>query len=128
MTLVIVKNKTALDLPSLLRLVLKTIYETSKITSQDEDTIMCSMIDWKNHLDFQRESGFGIIDEENQISLEYIGKLLKDNMDGRLDKRKELFIRHGIDYKKFYRLPGSWKPEDFERAKLHHSQLPKEEQ
>ena len=128
MTLILVKNKTVLDLPSLLRLVLKKIYEPSKTTNQEHELIMQGIVGWKNHLDTARETGFGVVDEENQIALEYIGKILEDDAEGKLERRKELFIKHGIDYKKFYRLPGSWLPEDFVKAQYFHKQLPKDEQ
>lgn len=129
--LIQVKKHKAYDLPTLLRKALKSIYEPETMTTMEFDLMMSSIVDWKNNLDMKRAIGEGMlsaVDEENKIALEYIGGLLKENEEGNLDKRKELYARHGIDYKKAYSLPGSWLPQDFLRARALHKSLPKEEQ
>ena len=45
------------------------------------------------------------ISEENQYRLERIGWILKQDQDGKLERRKSLFIQHNIDYLKFHKMP-----------------------
>ena len=131
MTLVQVKNHKVYDLPTLLRIALKSVFEPENMTTEQYDLMMSSIIDWKNHLNMKSEAGEGMmsaVDEENEYVLQRIGNLLKENEEGKLERRKEHYRIHKIDYKKAYRLPGSWVPQDFARAKELYESLPKGEQ
>jgi len=122
---VIIKSKEALSFPALNRLALKSIYEPQNMTMTEETQLHQSIVNWANHLEVRRDlvraKGIpdfevGSVDYEYQICLEVIGSLLKKNEDGGLEQRKESFKRHNIDYKKFHRLPESYKAEDFARG------------
>lgn len=128
MVLTKVKNYKVLNLPGLIRVVLRIIYEPEKVPSVDYDVLEYSVKQWRKHLDLRKEIGYTAIDEENEINLQCIGKLLLDNRNGVFDKRKEMFKEKGIDWRKFHRLPEAYKPVDFIKAKYEHSLLPKEEQ
>lgn len=115
--IITIKNKPVLNLPSLLRIALKSIYDTKNLTNQEEDFMQKSIVNWQKHLQLQRDIGrFGIVQKENQITLEYIGNLLYQNSMGKMEDRKVTFANHNIDYRKFYRLPEAYKPEDFVKA------------
>lgn len=118
MTLIIVKNKQALDIPSLKVYVLKYIYERETMKPDQIRLMMESVTNWKDHLEYKRSIGMSAVDEENQIILEAIGMLLYKDQNGDLDERKEQFKRHGIDYKKFHRLPGAVTNEDLIRGQM----------
>ena len=48
--------------------------------------------------------------------LQIIGAELYKDEEGQLDKRKEMFARHGISYKKFYRLPEAYDIKEFAKG------------
>lgn len=128
MTLIIVKNKNALDITSLKRYVLRSVYEPEKMSAQEMRLMQESIINWSQHLKLKREIGFSAVEEEVQIALEEMADLIKRNDNGELEKRKELFREKNIDWRKFHRLPDAYNLEDFARAEYYHSLLPKEEQ
>jgi len=129
MTVIITKYKDALPFPALNRLALKKIYEPEKMTKEEETQLMESIVNWKNHLDLKHDMGmFDTDDREDENMLGLICWNLKRDEDGELDKRKEWFKKHGIDWRKFHRLPEAYQESDFAKAKYYHSLLPKEEQ
>jgi len=128
MTLIQVKNKTVLAIPSLFREVLRSIYELESMTPMEHDTMMYSIEGWTKHLKYKREMGLNAVEEESEVSLMIIMALLKSDTEGQFDLRKAMFKEKGIDYRKFHRLPEAYTAEDFARAKHFHSLLPKEEQ
>lgn len=113
MTLLLVKNKKILDLPAVWRLALKLVYEPENMSLSEQQQMKESIVSWKQHLDLRKEFGFNAVDEENQCRLELIAKLLKDDQEDLLLKRKITFKVHNIDYKKFYRLPEAYTKQDF---------------
>ncbi len=116
MTLIQIKNKDVLALPVLFRVALKSIYDKKHLTAKEQTEMEDSIIKWQNHLELRRDIGFTAVDEEHQMALEIIGSLLYEDSEGKLDRRKELFKRHNIDYRKFHRLPEAYKPVDFQRG------------
>ena len=114
--LIQVKSKDAIAIPFLFRLVLKSIFDSDNLKPGEEAQIRDSVVNWKNHLDLKKDIGMDAIDEENLFGLQIIATLLKGEEEGKFEKRKETFKRHKIDYKKFYRLPESYKMADFYRG------------
>lgn len=122
MTLIKIRNHKVYDIQTLFRIVLKKIYEPEKMTSMEFDMMMSSINDWTNHIRLMGENKNGMlsaIQNEQKIMLEYIGNLLYEDEEGRYDNRKQMFAEKKIDYKKFHRLPESYKPEDFHEANRH---------
>lgn len=113
MTLIKVKERTVLDIPSLFRAVLKSIYELEKMTVQEHDQMIESIESWTNHIKYRREMGFNAIDEENAFALGMIGTLYKQDQEGKFNNRKIMFKEKNIDYRKYHRLPEAYRPVDF---------------
>ena len=127
MTLIQVKKREVLDMPSLFRRALKYIYDRDSLTVAEVDQMMTSVNGWVDHIKLKLESTGDLakyvdsevkielnpIDEENQFSLEIIGTLLEQDSKGEFDKRKVMFKEKGICYKKFHRLPESFTALDF---------------
>lgn len=122
MTLIIAKNKTVLDFPSMLRIALRYIYEPHNVSAVEVRQMQESIISWQNHINMRKEISLDTLKGEvadqdgDEICLEYIAGILYDNDIGKLEKRKEFFRMHNIDWRKFYRLPEAYKQEDFYRA------------
>ncbi len=128
MTLIQVKNRTVLNIPSLFREALRSIYALESMTPMEHDTMMYSIEGWQKHLNYKREMGLSAVETESEVSLMIIMALIKSDTEGKFDVRKAMFKEKGIDYMKFHRLPEAYTAEDFAKARYYHSQLPKEEQ
>jgi len=94
-----VHNRKVADLPYLLRLVLKHIYEPENMSLAEEELMQKSFINWNNRM-IKRES--------DQEILERLAWMLKQNEEGKFDARKAMFKEHNINYKKFHRLAEAW--------------------
>ena len=99
MTLFKVRNRKVADLPYLLRLVLRFIYEPEKMSLYETELMERSVVSWSNRL---------IKREGEQSIIERIGWMLKKNQEGYFDKRKAMFREHNINWQKFHRLPEAW--------------------
>lgn len=100
MTLIKMNWNDLIGLKRLSLLVLKSIYEPKKMSNKDEDEMMRGIMCWQQN-DFKSES--------QEIMLEKLAKILKKNAEGKLERRKELFSKKGISYKRFHRLnPHVW--------------------
>ena len=123
MTLIIMNNEDVLEIPQLLRLALKSIYEKKRFTFNEERQLHKSIIHWADTFKLKKELSpigeLNAVDDEGQMGLEIIAGLIQQDANGEFEARKELFRRHNIDYKKFHRLPESYRPEDFKRAQRH---------
>ena len=118
MTLIQIKNYKALDMPSLVRSVLKFIYERPKMKA-DEVTLMLDSIKiWTKHFNYKLQIGFSEIDEENQFVLHKLLTWLDMDSRGKFESRKELIRKHKIDYRKLaqHRLPEAYTKDDFVKA------------
>ena len=98
MGLIIIKNKEVLSLPFLRAAILKFVFDEEHMTLAEIEQMKNSMVHWYEHLEFCKETGKEHEDLEHRLKL--FGAFLKDNENGNLNERKELFKRHGIDYKK----------------------------
>ena len=118
MTLIKVKNYQALDMPSLVRAVLRFIYERPKMKAVEIDTMLESIHTWKKHLDYKLQIGFSEVDKENQIVLKQLLDWLDMDSRGEFESKKELVRRHHLDYRKLpaHRLPEAYTKKDFEVA------------
>lgn len=96
MTLINVKTEIALALPVLMRLVLKFIYEPRSVSRDERRVMEDSVIKWAAKAEKT---------EDEQVVIERIGWYLKKNEEGRFDKRIADFKQHGIDWRKYHRLP-----------------------
>jgi len=93
---IIVKNKIVATLPALNYLALRYIYEKNRMSKEDIAMMMQSVIDWNKKVDAT---------EDERIILGYICTLLDKEEKGKFNERKENFKRHGINWRKFHRLP-----------------------
>ena len=96
MTLILVKNKKAADLPSLTRLAIRYVYDKKRMRAVEVALMRDSIISWSQKVD---------ISEEEQILLEKIATFLKKDELGQFDRRKELFKKKGINWGKFHKVP-----------------------
>ena len=123
MTLIIMNNEDLLDIPSLLRLALKKIYDKKHFTFNEDRQLQKTIIAWSDYLCNKKGTNVtGLLsatDEESQMGLEIIGGLLQQDENGEFNGRKELFRRHNIDYRKFHRLPEAYKAKDFQEGQYH---------
>jgi len=94
--IVIVKNKGVASLPLLYRLIFRFIYERHTMRLEDIHLMMDSMVSWSKKAD---------ITEEEQYTIEKFATLLKQEEEGKFERRKMLFKERNIDWKKFHRLP-----------------------
>lgn len=133
MTLVVVKSKKVLSISHLWLAVLKFVYDQANMSALEVREMQESIINWANAIEFEKEKlaqiqaadirlfGRKITSEhkysEEEYQLELMAKLLKENESGELDGRKATFKEHGIDYKKFHRVPGAVTQEDMEKGK-----------
>ncbi len=116
MTLIQVKNRTVLAIPSLFREVLRSIYALESMTPMEHDTMMYSIEGWTKHLKYKKEMGLSAVDEETKVSLMIMMSLIKLDQEGKLDQRKAMFKEKGIDYRKFHRLSEAFTQEDFDKG------------
>lgn len=72
--------------------------------------------EYVRYLDSQKAGERGTVLGEIEHQLERISSLLRDNDQGKFDLKIAQFKEHRIDYKKHYKLPESFKAEDFVRA------------
>jgi len=121
-----IKTYHVADLPYLLRLVLRSIYDRDNMPAEDIHLMMHSMIKWNTHLKDKIEQynerfkldGTQTTDEHSALQ-EYLirlGWLLQRDADGKFERRKMLFKLHRIDYRKFHRLPEAYTPEGIAAA------------
>ena len=127
-TIIRVKSKEALPLPALFRLALKFIYDKSNFSIAESHQLEDGVINWANHLQLKKDmqsdltGGMNDLDDES-YQLGIIAMLLKQNEEGKLERRKALFEEKGISYKKYYRLRESFQPQDFEAARREYENL-----
>ena len=92
--LIKIKNRQVADISSLIRLVLRFVYEKQTMRA-DEITLMEeSIVGWNKKI--FKNSGIVYL-------LQRIGWMLKKNEEGKFDRRKMLFEKHKIDWRKFHR-------------------------
>ncbi len=119
MTIIQVKKRSVLDLPSLFRQVLKSVYDLESMTPMEFDQMMDSLEGWTNHHKMKRELGLNTADVESMVAVKEMLLMLKANREGKYDQRKAQFKEKGIDYKKFHRLPESFTAKDFNEGQEH---------
>lgn len=99
MPLVIVKEKSAASLQYLFRLVLKRIYDRQSMSDKERKLMEESFVNWHKCL---RKT------EEQEEVLKRLAWMIDRDDKGGFEKRKELFKKHKIDYRKFHRLPEAY--------------------
>ena len=123
MTLILINKDDILEMPQLLRLALKSIYEKKRFTFNEERQLHKTVLHWYDYLKNAKEispiNKLNAVDEECEMGLMIIASLLKQDELGEFDQRKDLFKRHNIDYKKFHRLPEAYTAKDFKEAQHH---------
>ena len=90
------EKKLVCSMQYLSRLVLLYIYNKKSMKKSDIGMMQRSIVAWANKADISS------IEAER---LDRIGWILKENADGKLELRKELFKRHKINFMKFHRMP-----------------------
>lgn len=132
--LIFINTKEMIPLPQLFRLALKFIYDNKSIKYGDEARLKSSVVNWYDKIQEAKKrtaDKYGIIPEMENIEigkkgtpvdeaeyyLQIIGSLLKKNEEGKFEPQKALFREHGIDYRKYYRLPEAYSIQDFVKAK-----------
>ena len=106
-------KREVMPLPLLWRTALKSIYEPKKLFLVERGEMEHSIVNWKNHLVVMRDMNggrmfeVGTIEHQQEMALELIANEIQKDMDGKLERRKELIRKHGLSYEKIYRLPGA---------------------
>lgn len=102
-----VKNREVATLNTLTRLVLWYIYDEKTMPLDKIHLMQDSIVQWP------KKAFLSSVESE---VLGKLGKLLMENEQGKLKKRKWLFKDRGIDYRKFHRLPEAYTKSDFARG------------
>lgn len=114
MSLIKVKTTTVVDLPKLWRLALKCVYDRDHFTHAESQEMQSGIEVWNQKIELDKLLERERVVESHRLGL--ICLLLVEDEEGKLDKQKWLFKQTGVDYRKFYRLPGANTPEDFARG------------
>lgn len=129
-------SNNLVPLAHLLRMVLKFIYDFDHMPREDREKIQPAILDWEKHL--HEKKGKRALrcktdihdpllgDEPELEELKKLCWLLVENEKGKFDHRKRLFKLHNIDYRKFYKLPESYVPEDLVKAQWYLDKAKKE--
>jgi len=96
MAFINMKNKFVLPLHQIAIYAIRYVYAKKEMTSSEIGLMQKSIVDWTNKIN---------LSEEDLYTLQTIAKLLKKNVDGDFDERKETFKKHGINFMKFHRMP-----------------------
>jgi len=91
-----VKNRFVVPLYQLARLALRYVYDREGMNSSDIGIMQRSIVFWHKKINKT---------EAEEDTLMRIGKFLQKDSEGKLEKRKELFSKHGINWAKFHRTP-----------------------
>lgn len=131
-----IKSHKVADLPWLMRLVLRSIYDRKTMPAADLNLMEYSMVQWTKKLKEEQEihaeklrhfkwspkaNNAEVLDPPHKFLEDYLqrlGWLLVRDQDGKFDRRKELFKKHNIDYRKFHKLPEALTLEDIEKAQM----------
>ncbi len=113
MTLIKVKQRSVLDIPSLFRRVLQSVYDLESMTGDEFDQMMNSLENWTKHHKYRREMGLNTADVESIVAIKEMLLMLKANREGKYDQRKASFKEKGIDYLKFHRCAEAFTAKDF---------------
>ena len=128
MTLIQIKKREVLDIRSLFRQVLKSIYDLESMTSMEFDQMMESLEGWTKHHKMRQQMGLSTADVDNMVAIKEMLLMLKANSEGKYALRKVSFKEKGIDYKKFHRLPEAFTPGDMvagqQALEMHKKQNP----
>ena len=92
----VITKRHVLDLPSLGRLILKNEYCPKQMSRDEVDMMNYSLEMWRKKT---------VVTELEDMQLTMIDKFLDKVNRGKIERRKELFSKHKIDYRKFHRLP-----------------------
>jgi len=96
MVFINMKKRFVSPLPQLGLLALQHVYNRESMTADKIGLMQQSMVHWSNKVDIT-------VNESHK--LQSIGKLLKQDAEGKLAQRKELFIKHKINWMLFHRMP-----------------------
>lgn len=129
MSLIVIANKKVLSISALWELVLKSIFDTENFTFAEESSMQTSIVNWKSAIEIEDEKlakyqaediirfGKSTIDDhkytEHKLQIQTMAKMIDDNNKGGLEEKKMFFKRHGICYRKYFRLPNAHTNEDY---------------
>ena len=130
----LIQSKDRAPLYELFRLVLKYVYDYEHLSDQDENRMKNSIQNWFVWVQEEKRRRIdkygpganlegtpvglkGTYLDEVEFAIQGYAWLLRENDKGRLEARKSQFKKHGIDYRKFYRLPEAYNPGDFVKAR-----------
>lgn len=128
MSLINIKPSKAADIPYLIRLVLKFVFNENEMSLDEINLMKYSIVWWKEEVDRQKAKKidkFNILPGDEitepdpvELWLMKFGSILqkKANKDPILMRRIALFKEHNIDYRKVYKLPGAFTKETLEDA------------
>lgn len=95
--LIKVKNKEVADIPSLIRLTFRYVYEKDKMKAVEITLMEESIVSWMHN---------PLITDQQLYALQNIGKMLVKERSGGFKKRIDLFKKHKIDWRKAHRQAG----------------------
>lgn len=141
MTLIISIPRPETDMTRLMILALQFVYDLDHMDPQDALRMKHGIIAWDKYFRKKKDMGgcrpcagtgkrfmieceycggkgyeMSEIDQELMHSLQDIAFLIKNDQEGKLDKRKAMFKEHGINYLKFHRVPGVVTAQDRHKA------------
>lgn len=116
MTLIKIKrHDQIIPIYVLYRMVLDLVYAPEKMGMAAIDGIFSSIKEYERNFAWARANGIlmSAVEEEVENVLMDIKKLMREDEEGALEARKQLFKDKGVDYKKFHRLPEAYNAKDF---------------
>lgn len=116
MTLIISKTLDVMPMTDLMYTALEYVYEKDRMPVQKIRWMMDSVVAWTKLLAHREPEELTAIQKEYLHTLQDVAKLLQSDEEGKLEKRKRQFRRHGISWRKFHRLPGAVTAEDKAKA------------
>lgn len=92
--LIKIKDRKVADIPSLIRLVLRYVYEKKTMRADEINLMEKSIAGWSKK---------ALITEPELYLLQRMGWMLKKNQEGKFDRRKMLFEKHKINWRRFHK-------------------------
>ncbi len=109
-----IRRVPVVPLPQVRRMALKFIYEIQRCTRDEVTALTMALKVWDEKLRLDTELNRVLPAEQEDFK--HIVDLLQMNERGELEQRKKTFRFHGIDYRKYHRLPEAYTAADFARG------------
>lgn len=101
-------------LPVLWRMVLRFVYDRAHMPVAECRRMERALRTWRDKVELDLTMGQLLRREAEPLAM--MARMLVEDEQGKFEERKRLFKEHGIDYRKFYRLPEAYTAADRARA------------